>query len=744
MGLDTASIYLVDEDTGDLNLIDYVGASEGFAESVAHYPADGVHVRLMMAGEIMFVDSENIAEAVPTAAEEGATAFVIVPLRTADGVVGCLNMGSRERDSIPEEVANLLETLAGQVAQAIASARLAASVRASEEKYRLIYDNAGEGIYTYDRDMILTDVNRRGCEIMGYAREELVGRNALEVGILHPDDMEKALKNIERIVSGGERLVTDEYRFMTKDGRELTVEVTGAGLYDESGEFIGITNIGNDVTEQRRAQRYLEDREQRLRILTESITDIVAYVDNEGYYRYMSPSFSRVVGYEPSEVIGARIMDRLERVHPDDRGVLAGSIDRMPPRTSNYSFRYRYRHADGRYVWLESVAGPLVGADGTLMGTVITSRDITERVKADEALRESDRRYREMLDTVRLVAVLLDRQGRITYVNEFLTELTGWRSDEVLGKEWFGVFLPIDGREETKRYFLESTGSGRFEPPVYENEVLTRSGERRVLRWYNTILRDDEGAVTGTASIGEDITERRKTLQALAASREQLRALSGRLHAVREDERATLARELHDELGQSLTGLKMDAVWLERNLLEEPLDLTQVTERLRAMADMIDSNIGVVRRIASGLRPGILDDLGLIPALEWTVEDFSFRTGIAAECHSELEEVGLDQFTRTQVFRIVQEALTNVARHSDARHVRVRVARDDGSLTVEVTDDGVGISEEAVGSRESLGIVGMQERARLIGGEIEIAGRPGDGTTVALRVPSFEDGGGSH
>ncbi|MFH1148856.1 MAG: PAS domain S-box protein [Actinomycetota bacterium] len=741
-GLDMASIYLVDEETGDLNLIDYVGASEGFAASVAYYPADAVHVGLLMAGEIMFVGSENIAEAVPAAAEEGATAFVIVPLRTSDGVIGCLNMGSHERDSIPEEVTNLLETLAGQVALAISRARLAAAVRAGEEKYRQIYENAGEGIFSFDLNMMLVDVNPRVCELVGYTREELVGRHIFDLGILHQDDIGLATEAIGRIVSGEARVVADEFRFITKDGRVLDMVLTGAGVYDESGELVGVTNIAADVTEERRATRELKEREERLSIITGSIGDIVAYLDRDGYYRYMSPSFERVLGYEPSGVIGINISDLIDRIHPEDRGAIERNVERMPPQTNNYSFLYRYMHADGRYVWLESVAGPLLGADGVSMGTVITSRDVTDRVRVADAQRESERRYREMLETVHLGAVLLDREGRITYINDYLAGLSGWKRDEALGRDWFETFIPPEAREPMRQRFIDGVETGTFEPETVENEIVTRSGKRRVIRWYITVLRDETGAISGSASLGEDVTQRRVALQALATSREQLRALSRHLTEVREDERSDLARELHDELGQSLTGLKMDAVWLERTLIVDKPDLTQLTERLHSMADMIDSNIGVVRRIASGLRPGILDDLGLVPALEWTVEDFSFRTGIAAECHSELGDVDLDQFTRTQVFRIVQEALTNVARHSGARHVKVRVGRDDGRLTVEVGDDGAGISREAVASRDSLGIVGMHERARLIGGELVVSGDREEGTSVVLKVPSFEDDGG--
>ncbi|MBU1671081.1 MAG: PAS domain S-box protein [Actinobacteria bacterium] len=619
-GLDAAGIYLADERTGDIELVYSVGLSDRFVEQASRFPAGSRHAQLVNEGTVMFLAPERLGEMAPANVEECLKAGAVLPLRTAEGVLGCLNVASHDAETISSQTQDLLETLAGQVAQAIARARLAAAVRESEAKFRLIYDNAGEAIYSYGLDLVLTDVNPRACELIGYSWDEMVGRNVLETGTLHPDDVQRTADNISNILSGRERIVTDEYRLITRDGRVLDVEVTGAAVFDGSGDLLGVTNIAADITEQKRARRELEARER--------------------------------------------------------------------------------------------------------------------------SLRESERRYREMLETVHLGAVLLDTEGRITFINEYMTGMSGWTREEALGRNWFETFIPPEARELVAQYFRDSIENGNFEPATGENEIVTRTGERRVIRWYNTILRDEAGEASGVASLGEDVTRRRVALQALATSREQLRALSRHLTVVREDERADLARELHDELGQSLTGLKMDTVWLERNLMEEKPDLTQVTERLRSMADMIDSNIGVVRRIASGLRLGILDDLGLVPALEWTVEDFSFRTGIAAECHSELGDVDLDQFTRTQVFRIVQEALTNVARHSGARHVKVRVGRDDVRLTVEVADDGVGISSEAVAGRDSLGIVGMHERARLIGGELKVSGEREEGTSVVLKVPSFEDGGG--
>jgi signal transduction histidine kinase len=236
--------------------------------------------------------------------------------------------------------------------------------------------------------------------------------------------------------------------------------------------------------------------------------------------------------------------------------------------------------------------------------------------------------------------------------------------------------------------------------------------------------------------------ERLRTEQELRQSREGLRTLSARLEHAREEERARLARELHDELGQLLTSFKMDLSWLTSELARAPGQPTlEIANKLQCMAGLTEVGISTVRQIASELRPPALDHLGLPEALRWEAGMFEQRTGIRCRVHADLADPALDASRATAVFRIVQEALTNVARHAAAGAVRVSLRATPRAIVLEVKDNGRGISADAIDDPRSVGLLGMRERARLAGGSIEITGARGRGTRIIVRVPAGRTGG---
>ncbi len=226
--------------------------------------------------------------------------------------------------------------------------------------------------------------------------------------------------------------------------------------------------------------------------------------------------------------------------------------------------------------------------------------------------------------------------------------------------------------------------------------------------------------------------ERRQSDAALRSSREELRALAAHLQSIREDERTTIAREIHDELGQALTGMKMDAVWLKKQLASHP---GAIESKIAGMIELIDATIQSVRRIASELRPGVLDNLGLIEAIEWQAQEFAQRTGIACTVRSDVESLSLDKSHSTGLFRIFQETLTNVVRHAEASRVEVRISAKKKLITMSITDNGKGIKPGEISNSKSLGLLGMRERVLLFGGTMEITGAPGKGTTVLVHMP---------
>ena len=235
-----------------------------------------------------------------------------------------------------------------------------------------------------------------------------------------------------------------------------------------------------------------------------------------------------------------------------------------------------------------------------------------------------------------------------------------------------------------------------------------------------------------TANLAAELAERKWAEEKLQKSRDQLRQLAAHLQQVREEERTRIAREIHDELGQVLTGLKMDLSWIEKKL---PSENGAIREKTKAMAYLIDGTIQAVRRISAELRPRVLDALGLVAAIEWQVQEFERQTDIKCTFTSDQDGLDLDRGRRTTVFRIFQEALTNAARHSNATGVTVNLREEVGYLKLEVKDNGRGITGEELSDSKSLGFVGMRERALILGGSVSVNGAPGSGTTIKLVIP---------
>ena len=230
----------------------------------------------------------------------------------------------------------------------------------------------------------------------------------------------------------------------------------------------------------------------------------------------------------------------------------------------------------------------------------------------------------------------------------------------------------------------------------------------------------------------EDITQRKHMEGQLRQSQEQLRDLAAYLQAAREQERAIVAREIHDDLGQTLTAVKMSLCWLEKRL---PKDQGELIQQAESIQKILDTAIHSIKRIYSGLRPFLLDDLGLVAAITWMAKEFEERTGIHCELTFRPDNISLNKDLATTVFRVFQEALSNVGRHSNATHVDVSLEEQAGTLMLTVSDNGRGIMEEQVCASTSFGVMGMRERARVFRGEVNIQGIRDEGTMVTARIP---------
>jgi PAS domain S-box-containing protein len=394
---------------------------------------------------------------------------------------------------------------------------------------------------------------------------------------------------------------------------------------------------------------------------------------------------------------------------------------------------------------------------------VITVEDSSLHAAAERAAKRSEESFQLLIHSVKDYAIImLDRDGTILSWNEGAERLKGYRSEEIIGKNYDIFFNPEErqiGKAEAQ--LREAAKDGQSED---EGWLVRKDGWAFWANSVITALRDEQGHVYGFAKITRDMTERREREESIRmvnehlegriqertaelvqlnealqsevrerkSAEEQLRALAARQERVREDERTRLAREIHDALGQMCTALKMDIAWIAKRLPKEQRRLGEKSDAaLRLVGDLIKS----LRRLSTELRPSTLDALGLVAALEWQAQQFEAHTGIRCQLFLPEKDLEMDKERSTAIFRIFQETLTNVARHAGATTVQTSLVVGETKIALITHDNGAGFDVPAVRGRGSLGLLGMRERAHLLGGEFKISSSPGKGTTVVVHIP---------
>ncbi len=345
---------------------------------------------------------------------------------------------------------------------------------------------------------------------------------------------------------------------------------------------------------------------------------------------------------------------------------------------------------------------------------------------ANEELRKQKEVLQKIFDHIPVMISFLDPENQIKLVNREWERILGWTLQEIRAKRLDIVSEcfpdPID-QERVLNFILGSTAEwGEFKTRV-------RDGRELDTTWATVHLSDGT-----TIGFGRDITGQKQLEERLRTGADQLRALSASIQTAREDERTRVARFIHDELGSAFTSLKWDLEGMHKTLSKtvDPAAAEALLAKIGSMKKLVESTIDTIRRIAWELRPSILDDLGLVEAIEWQARQFEERTGIVCNRIGFVDGVSLPEEQSTALFRIFQEALTNILRHADATLVDVTLAQEAEEFVMAISDNGRGITGI---EKSGLGILGMQERVRLLGGNIQIQGLEGSGTTIAVRVP---------
>lgn len=349
---------------------------------------------------------------------------------------------------------------------------------------------------------------------------------------------------------------------------------------------------------------------------------------------------------------------------------------------------------------------------------------IDARKIMENALIDSEEKYRSLVETTEDSIYLVDRDYRYLFMNNKHISRMALLEEQLLNRK----FSDFHSQEESAR-FAESVDRVFEKGESLQHEHISTRDGQYFLRTLSPV-KDQRGNVIAVNVVSKNITELKLVNEKLKASHKQLKELSSHLEEVREKERTHIAREIHDELGQALTVLKMDVSWLSKRLPDE-----QFIYKLQAMMETLNATLQTVKKISSSLRPSVLDHFGLFAAVEWQAEEFQVRTGIICKIILEPQDVILSRDCSTAVFRILQEALTNVARHAAATNVNISLDQESDRVILMVSDNGIGITKEQIYNHRSFGLMGIRERVQFLKGEFEIHGAPDKGTQLKIVIP---------
>jgi PAS domain S-box-containing protein len=591
------------------------------------------------------------------------------------------------------------------------------AIRTSEETRRLIMNSALDAIVCMDTAGIITVWTPQAEKIFGWKEQEALGKSLAET-IIPLQYREKHKKGLQHYFETGKGPVINrliEITALNKNGKEFPVELSIIPIRQGGDQFF--CGFVRDITERKKAA----DQIIRERDLSDSVINSLPGVfylqDATGKYLRWNKIFEDVSGYTVQEIMAMHPLDFFEE---EEKQKVSKKIEKV--------FSNGYAEIETVVITRHGkripyfFTGQLIQYEGKpcLIGTGI---DVTERKKAEDALKESEKKYRSLIEQAADAIFLADEKTNFIDVNPSACKLLGYSREELLTMNISNTYSPEELKKNPLRWDLLLANKTMMN----ETKLRRKDGSEIPVEINSKVL--DDGRYQ---AIVRDITERKKAHDELEQSYKAIRQLSDHLQKIREEERTSMAREIHDELGQQLTVLKMDISWLNKklNLADET-----IKHKLKSLNEMLDGTVKTVRRISSELRPSLLDDMGLIAAIEWQLNEFEQRSGIRTSLSAPEIEKQLPDSVRTGLFRIFQESLTNIARHANAKSVKVRLQHKKGKIVLSIEDDGKGFDKKKTAAKRTLGILGMRERTLMIGGEYEIKSMPGKGTTVLVAIP---------
>jgi PAS domain S-box-containing protein len=591
------------------------------------------------------------------------------------------------------------------------------ALRDSEEKYRQLFDLSIAPISLIAPDGRMIQANDAWFHLFGYSREDM---DSFRVWDIYPT-RELRDQSVRRLVDSG-TLLDDEARLKTKDGTSIDVLRSMVVRHNPDGSVLGYETVWRDITAQKMAEQALKDSEEKYRQLFDQSVAPISLAAPDGHIIEANDAWLQLFGYSREDLSWLTTYALYDDPKDRDR-----TIQRAREAGQLIDDAAQHRKKDGSLIEVLRSVSILRDSEGEVIGYQSVYRDVTDLKRAEEALRKSEEKFRALFEQSIAPISLISRDGRLLEANDAWFRLLGYSREDTASFNAVDLFPSPDMREEFVQQLLRSGTLDNYESQVRRKDGTLIDVVRSISVRYNP-----DGSVLGFQTVLRDVTELKKAQDEVLKSRGQLRQLALRIQEAREEERTTIAQDLHDHFGQELTALRLD---LESLTSSRPPAGDEGLARIRGIIQLADRMSQEVRRVISEMRPGMLDDLGLCAAIDWQLNQFSQRTGVKCDVSLLRDDSTISPVQATALFRMLQELLSNVARHAHATKVSVSLECLDDGVVLTVSDNGRGISDQQVSSAASLGLLGIHERVRALGGDFAVRRGRGEGTIARVTVP---------
>lgn len=590
----------------------------------------------------------------------------------------------------------------------------------SEKRFRSLVEKGSEIIAMHDRNGTITYVSPSSFSVLGYDPAERTGQSALDH--IHPDDLPVISEKLAALLKTPGSVNRAQWRHLHQNGSWRWMEGVATNLLEDPSVQAVVHNF-RDITEQKEATERLRDEKESLDSFINSLPGVFYCYDKEGRFMRWNTNMAKVTGYSDSEIA---TMHPLQFIAEADGSLVAARIGEVFEK-GFAEVEAGLRLKDGRIIpYYFNGKLVMLGGEDCLVGMGI---DIAARRQNEEQLKLFQSVVMNANDGVLITEARPIEGGgpKIVYANEAFSRISGFTQEELLG----ATPRILQGKD-TDREKLAVIKKALLHLTPVQVELLNYKKDGTPF-WVSISIspvKNNLGECTHFIAIQNDVSERKAREKALQDQKAELKGLQEYLQQAREEERRYIAREVHDELGQLATAIKIDIDWF---LLQAPKWNEQSVKRSNHASRVTDILISSIRKIAHKIRPSVLDDFGLVAALKLHCEEFSALNNIPVSFYAELDERNMPDTYATEIFRIVQESMTNIMRHAKASEVQVSMREGEDRIFITITDNGVGFDTNS--SKKTLGLIGIRERAVSLNGQMHITSKPGQGTTIAVSFP---------